>query len=145
MSKYKIGIIGKGFVGSAVAHGFSDGTGYGAEIRIYDNDPLRSIHTLDEVVNESEFIFISVPTPSNDDGSMHLEILENCIEDINDIVSKGDSQDPIILIRSTIVPGTTRQQKEKFRSLRIVFNPEFLTERSALFDFFTQARFILGG
>ena len=70
MSKYKIGIIGKGFVGSAVAHGFSDGTGYGAEIRIYDNDPLRSTHTLDEVVNESEFIFISVPTPSNDDGSI---------------------------------------------------------------------------
>lgn len=145
MSRNKIGIVGKGFVGSAVAHGFSEGTGYGAEIRIYDQDPKRSTHTLEDVVNKSEFIFISVPTPSNDDGSIHLSILESCIKDISDIASNGDSQDPIILIRSTVVPGTTRYLQEKFTSLRIVFNPEFLTERSALFDFINQARFILGG
>ena len=34
--KNRIGIIGKGFVGSAVAHGFSDQTGYSTEIRIFD-------------------------------------------------------------------------------------------------------------
>ena len=45
----------------------------------------------------------------------------------------------------TRVPGTTRKLKNKFRNLNIVFNPEFLTERSAKFDFINPARIILGG
>ena len=44
----KIGIIGKGFVGSAVAHGFSHQTSYGANIKIYDSNPERSQNSLDE-------------------------------------------------------------------------------------------------
>ena len=54
----KIGIIGKGFVGSAVQFAFSPNTGCDAEVRIYDKDPAKSLHSLDEVVNESEFIFL---------------------------------------------------------------------------------------
>ena len=42
----KIGIIGKGFVGTAVAHGFSHQTSYGANIKIYDIDPVKSQNTL---------------------------------------------------------------------------------------------------
>ena len=56
----KIGIIGRGFVGSAVGFGFSAQTGCDAEVRIYDKDPAKSIHTLEETVNKSDFIaFIS--------------------------------------------------------------------------------------
>ena len=51
----------------------------------------------------------------------------------------------IILIRSTVTPGTTRYLQSRFKNLNIVFNPEFLTERSAKFDFINQSRFILGG
>ena len=58
--KNRIGIIGKGFVGSAVAHGFSAQTGYSAEIRIFDKDPIRSENSLEETVNQSDFIFLSV-------------------------------------------------------------------------------------
>ena len=57
----KIGIVGKGFVGSAVQFGFSPNTGCDAEVRAYDKDPNKSQHTLEEVVNESDYIFISVP------------------------------------------------------------------------------------
>jgi len=142
---YKIGIVGKGFVGAAVAQGFSAGTGYKSEIRVFDKDPSKSSHSLDEVVSESDFIFISVPTPSNQDGSIHLTILEECINDINHSSIKNEVHGSIILIRSTVVPGTTRAIQEKFPELNFVFNPEFLTERSALFDFINQARFILGG
>ncbi|SVD91494.1 uncharacterized protein METZ01_LOCUS444348, partial [marine metagenome] len=74
----KIGIIGKGFVGSAVAHGFSEATGYEAEIKIFDKDPLKRMHSLEELVNSSEIVFISVPTPSNKDGSINLDILSGC-------------------------------------------------------------------
>jgi len=137
-----IGIIGRGFVGSAVEFGFSAQTGCDAKVRVYDKNPLKSIHTLEETVNESDFIFLSVPTPSNTDGSMHLGILESVLRDIQ-VVNKR--RDNIILIRSTVIPGTTSNLCKKFTNLNIVFNPEFLTERSAKFDFINQSRFILGG
>ncbi len=138
----KIGIIGKGFVGSAVEFGFSAQTGCDAIIKVYDKDPFKSLHTLEETVNESDFIFISVPTPSNADGSMHLGILESALQDIQAVNKRKDN---IILIRSTVIPGTTTRLCQKFKKLNIVFNPEFLTERSAKFDFINQSRFILGG
>ena len=138
----KIGIIGRGFVGSAVEFGFSAQTGCDAQIKVYDKDPAKSIHTLEDTVNESDFIFLSVPTPSNKDGSMHLGILESVLQDIQ-VVNKR--KDNIILIRSTIIPGTTTKLCKKYKKLNIVFNPEFLTERSAKFDFINQSRFILGG
>ena len=138
----KIGIIGRGFVGSAVEFGFSAQTGCDAELKVYDKDPSKSIHTLEETVNESDFIFLSVPTPSNPNGSMNIDILETALSEIQDINNRKGN---IILIRSTITPGTTAKLAKKFTKLNIVFNPEFLTERSAKFDFINQSRFILGG
>ena len=142
---YNIGIIGRGFVGSAVAHGFSEGVGYNAIIRIYDKDPSKSLNSLEDVVNKSDFIFVSVPTPSNEDGTINIEILNSCISEINEIHSKKKHSNPIVLIRSTILPGTSLKIQNIFPDMRIVFNPEFLTERSANFDFISQTRFVLGG
>lgn len=138
----KIGIIGKGFVGTAVAHGFSHQTSYGANIKIYDIDPVKSQHTLEDTVNNSDFLFLSVPTPSGKDGTMDLSIVENALQSMNDI---NQNKNNIVLLRSTVVPGTTKYLQEKFSNLRFVFNPEFLTERSATFDFINQSRVILGG
>ena len=137
----KIGIIGRGFVGSAVEFGFSAQTGCDAIVKIYDKDPKLSLHTLDDTVNESDFIFVSVPTPSNQDGSINLAILHDVLSSINQINKSNN----IILIRSTIVPGTTSDFEQEFPNLNLVFNPEFLTERSAKYDFINQSRFILGG
>lgn len=142
MEVYKIGIIGKGFVGGAVAAGFSASTGFESEIRVFDIDPKKSINSLEDTVNQSEFLFVSVPTPASKDGSINLKPLQSCLNSINAALS--DNQ-PIILIRSTIVPGSSRYFQEMFPHLRLVFNPEFLTERNALFDFISQQRFILGG
>jgi|TARA_B100000212_G_C27380603_1_gene536864 nucleotide sugar dehydrogenase len=137
-----IGVVGKGFVGSAVAHGFSPAVGYNANVLVYDKDPLKSVDSLDDVVNKSDFIFVSVPTPSNKDGSISLDILYACISEIEDALKDNS---PIVLVRSTVVPGTCEDIQNKFPKLRIVFNPEFLTERSATFDFLSQTRYILGG
>ena len=138
-----IGIIGSGFVGSAVRYGFSPNVGVDADVRVYDKDQSKSTHTLQEVVIESDIIFLSVPTPSNKDGTINLDIVDSALNDINEIYLA--SANNIILLRSTVVPGTTRKLQEKYPKLRIVFNPEFLTERSANFDFINQTRFILGG
>jgi UDPglucose 6-dehydrogenase len=137
----KIGIIGKGFVGGAVMFGFSPNTGCDAEVKVYDKNPNRSLNTLDEVVNESDFIFLSVPTPANLDGSVNLDIVDEALSSINDITKK----DNIILLRSTMTPGSTKEFQKKYPDLKLVFNPEFLTERNAKFDFINQSRYIIGG
>ena len=138
-----IGIIGFGFVGSSVAYGFSPQTGFDqAKLRIFDKNPAKSTHSLNEVLQESDFIFLSVPTPSNVDGSINLSILEGALEQIN---AQGTKEGCVVLVRSTVIPGTTRSFQEKYSNITLVFNPEFLTERSAKFDFINQARFILGG
>jgi len=141
---YKIGIVGRGFVGSAVEFGFSPQTGCDIdEMYIYDKDKSRSLHSLGDVVVNSDFIFLSVPTPSNSDGSINLSYVEDALQEISKITAPV--VDNIVLIRSTITPGTTEKLQQKYQNLNLVFNPEFLTERSANFDFINQTRYILGG
>ena len=140
----KIGIIGNGFVGSSVSFGFSPQTGCdGVDIKIYDKDESKATHTMSEVVNDSDVIFVSVPTPSNKDGSINLDIVYDVFNDIEECREEGS--EPVLLLRSTVTPGTTRKLQIGFHNLRIVFNPEFLTERSAKLDFINQSRFVLGG
>ena len=136
-----IGIIGKGFVGSAVEYGFSLPTNIKYNIRIYDKKKHLSSHSLEETINSSEIVFLSVPTPANPDGSINLEIIDGLLNQINKCYN-GTS---IILIRSTVIPGTSQMFSEKYSKIKIVFNPEFLTERNANFDFINQSRIILGG
>ena len=141
----KIGIVGRGFVGSAVQFGFSPNVGCDAEVRVYDIDPNKSIHTLEETVHESDFIFLSVPTPANENGSINIDIVDSALNDISELSYDYNwVNDHVILLRSTVIPGTTAKLQEKYKNLSIVFNPEFLTERSAKFDFINQSRFILG-
>ena len=136
----RIGVVGNGFVGGAVKFGFSPTVGCDAEVRVYDKDPNKSTHTLEETVNESDFIFLSVPTPANKDGSINTDILSSAIKDIDDV----STRDNYIIIRSTVTPGTTRRLQQEYHQLNLLFNPEFLTERSANFDFINQSRFIIG-
>ena len=151
---YKIGIVGRGFVGSAVEFGFSPQTGCDVNnMYIYDKNESRSLHSLEDVVLYSDFIFLSVPTPSNEDGSINLSYVEDALQRISEITAEIEQEispvstdlDNIVLIRSTVTPGTTKKLQEKYQNLRLVFNPEFLTERSANFDFINQTRYILGG
>mgnify|MGYP003118109509 CR=1 FL=1 len=138
MSKYNVGIIGNGFVGQAIAFGFSPV----AKIRIYDIDPLKRTDSLGETVNRSDILFVSVPTPMNADGTINLDIVYNVCKSIRDVSQRKDN---VVVLKSTMVPGSTDYLKEKFPSLNFVYNPEFLTERKAKFDFLNQARIVLGG
>ena len=64
---------------------------------------------------------------------------------MSEISELSENKNTIFLIRSTVIPGTTGNLQLKFPKLKIVFNPEFLTERSANFDFLNQSRCIFGG
>ena len=114
--KQKIGVVGNGFVGGAVRYGFSPNVGCDAEVRVYDINPNKSTHTLEETVNESDFIFLSVPTPANNDGSINIDILDSALNDINEV---HDGKENAILIRSTVIPGTTWTLQEKYPNLNI--------------------------
>ena len=85
MRKYTVGIIGNGFVGDGQAFVFSANS----EVRIYDINPLRATHTLEEV-QECDFVFVAVPTPMREDGSQDLSYIEN--------VFKSATSTPITLL-----------------------------------------------
>ena len=137
----KIGIIGKGFVGSAVEYAFSCDPNYKADIKVYDKNPDLSTHSIEETVNSSDIIFLSVPTPANIDGSIDIRAVENVLSTINECQESNS----IILLRSTVIPGTSQFFSQKFSKLKLVFNPEFLREKNANNDFINQSRIILGG
>jgi UDPglucose 6-dehydrogenase len=134
-----IGIIGNGFVGSTTAFGFSLHT----RVLIYDKDSKRSSHGWEETLAESEFLFVSVPTPMNKQTSkIDLSILDGVIRKIS---TSDRPQQQVVVIKSTVVPGTVERYVREHPNVKFVFNPEFLTERSARLDFINASRIILGG
>jgi UDPglucose 6-dehydrogenase len=134
-----IGIIGNGFVGSAVERGFS----LWANIRVYDVLPEKSSHSLYETVKLSDYLFVSVPTPMHQSGDIDLTYVFNVFNEISRF--DLDLKDKIFILKSTVIPGTTDKIKESFQNIRIVFNPEFLTERNAYLDFINATRIVIGG
>ncbi len=130
-----VGIIGFGFLGRAFAHGFS----LHANIKIYDK--YEDIYdTLEDTVNSSGMIFVGVPTPMKDDGSQDLSNMDDAVKGIVDVAKSRK----IIVLRSTAVPGTTRNYAKQYPDHEFIFHPEFLTERAAKLDFINTARIIIG-
>ncbi len=132
MKKYKIGIIGNGFVGEAQAFAFSSI----ADVFIYDIDPHKSKDSI-ESVHDCDYVFICVPTPMSRTGEQDFSYVEK-------VFSKAKSK-PIYIIKSTVLPGSTKKLSEKYPNFKVIFSPEFLTERTAKLDMLTQSRIILGG
>lgn len=138
VKKFDFGVIGYGFLGTAVVHGF----GLHANIRIYDK--FKDFDTLEDVVKGSEFLWMCLPTPMDlDSGSIDLSALEENLEKIHSLVDEKDNK--IVIIKSTVVPGTTRSFSEKFPKLKFVMSPEFLTARNNRLDFICASRIIIGG
>ena len=145
--KHSIGIVGLGYVGTAIKSGFEKHY----ELETYDkyDKDKSTCDTLFDLVMECDVMFVCVPTPMNKDGSCHTDIVEEVVSEINEIVLEGESYPyhikPIVVIKSTVPPGTTDRLHSKSRGLDVIFNPEFLTEANFLEDFKNQTRIILGG
>lgn len=130
--KKTVGIVGNGFVGESIAFAFSPTT----EVKIYDIDEMKRTHSLDETLKQ-EFIFVCLPTPMDKNGVQDLTVINNFFKSVKKTKS-------IFILKSTVLPGTTDKLIKKYNH-KIVFSPEFLTERTAKLDMLTQARIILGG
>ena len=133
-----IGIVGQGYVGTAVKTVFEKHY----NTHTFDLDKEKSsCDSISELVTNTDIIFVCVPTPMNKDGSCNTDIVEDVVEKIN-FVGKDDM---IVAIKSTVPPGTTNKLNKKYNYLSIVFNPEFLTEANFIEDFKNQNRIIIGG
>src|SRR5690554_5540923 len=109
METIKIAIIGYGFVGKAVAHGFD--TDFVEQILI---DPIlgTSIEQLkDQDITAS---FICVPTPMGNDGSINSSIVTNTIDYLTENVSG------MIILKSTVVPSIIADINEQENSHRFI-------------------------
>ena len=133
----KLGLIGRGFVGNAIYENFKEHY----PITVYDkNEELSTCGSVRDVCHNSDVIFVALPTPMKTSGQCDLSIIFNVLAQISYWYN-----DNIVIIKSTIPPGTCENLKRINPKLKIVFSPEFLTERTAKLDFLTQARIILGG
>lgn len=138
-TKKNIGVIGNGFVGSALAAGFALDT----NVYVYDVDRKKRVHPIGELARQSDFIFVCVPTPMKlETGEIDLSIIRSVFANLKKVEKKKDQ---IIIIKSTVTPNSLSRIIEENSELRIVFSPEFLTERSARLDFINSSRIILGG
>ena len=132
----KIGIIGQGFVGNAVAQKFQQYY----EILTYDLDETKANATEEEVLS-CNIVFLCLPTPMKETGECDISIVAGVLEKIINL-----NQPKVVVIKSTVPPLTVEAfNKITSKNIQIVFNPEFLTERNAVEDYNNQKRIILGG
>jgi len=130
LKEFKVGIIGIGMVGGAVEKYFRE---KGTELFLYDKG--KNIGSIDEV-NKADVIFICVPTPFTEEKGFDLSFVEDACNHI--------SGEKIVVIKSTVVPGTTEKLQQKYPQHKLLFNPEFLTETTADQDMQYPDRQIIG-
>jgi nucleotide sugar dehydrogenase len=148
-----IGIIGQGFVGSAIREGLTNFY----QILTYDIDESKCNQTLKNVCAASDIIFVCVPTPMRKDGSCDTRILKNALDTAYDTIKKqnpsprhsdflnSQKEKKTLVIKSTVPPGTTEKLSALYPRINLCFSPEFLTEANSFEDFKNQKRIIIGG
>ena len=138
MTKPTLGFVGAGFVGGAMIRAFS---GYN-DLVVYDLG--KGIGTMEEVVEKSDAIFVSLPSPMRKDGSCDTRIIEEVVMDIDTRLMETGRATCEVVLRSTVPPTFLMELGDSLRAAELVFMPEFLTERTADLDFIMASRYILG-
>ena len=131
----KLGIVGHGFVGTAVDHGFTK------DVQKFIVDPKHnSTNTIEDLIAvRPDATFVAVPTPQLESGECNTEILETVMQQLNK--SKG----LLVIVKSTVPGYKLEKIKEECTNLRIVYNPEFLTEKNYIDDFVNPPMHVFGG
>lgn len=137
----KIGIIGYGFVGKAVAQLSSHYV-----VNIYDPFVKRySTSEHKKAAYNGDIVFVCVPTPCASDGSLDTSIVMEVASTWKAIKEVSQDADRVLAVKSTIPVGTIDIMCKAFKDNNIVHNPEFLTQRTAMEDFVNADEIIVGG
>ena len=131
----KDGVIKWGFVGSAVNQGFT------RDVKKFIVDPkyFRENTTKDLAKFKPDVTFVCVPTPQSESGECNTELLAQVMQDLNRI--KGH----LVVVKSTVPAYKLKEITEQCIDLKIVLNPEFLTEKNYIKDFQNPTMLLLGG
>lgn len=128
--KALVGFIGQGFIGKSYADDF-ERRGY-TVVRYSLEEPYR---VNKNKIRACDFVFIAVPTPTTPEG-FDASIVERVLS----LVGEGKTA----VVKSTILPGTTKQLQKRFPKLYIMHSPEFLVLRQAAEDAARPLRNIVG-
>ena len=175
----KIGVVGLGFVGLSLTSVLSS-TGYntvGIDInkdkykkisrgispffepeleKILKNGLKKKLKISNDfsLINSCDFLFVTVGTPQNTNGSIDLSIIKKAISTIGESLKKNKKK-PIIFVKSTVTPGTMKKiilpilekksNKKAGKDFGLISNPEFLQESSAIKDTKFPHVVVLGG
>ena len=139
--KVRIGIIGRGFVGGSMEKYLLEHSHH--DVQAFDAKDGDVTEGYNRIVGHSEMIYVAVPTPMDKNGKCHTAILEESLALIN-YLSMQRRDSPVVLIKSTMSPGTSERLKKEFTNIIIVTNPEFLTERNAYEDLCNAKQHVLG-
>ena len=106
------------------------------------------------LIKNCDMIFVTVGTPQKSNGAIELSMIKKATTTIGQIIRKS-KKNPIIFIKSTVVPGTTqnvilpilekKSGKKANRGFGIISNPEFLQESNAIRDTKYPHAIVLGG
>lgn len=122
-----VSIVGVGFVGSALSALFTDAVLF---------DRFKRFPTTREQVNQTDVAFLCLPTPNREDGTCDTSAIEEVMSWI---------ETPIIVLRSTVTPGTTASLVMKYPQKTILYMPEFLREKTAVQDTLKPSRIVIAG
>ena len=165
----QICIVGTGYVGMACAIGFCE---LGARVRGYDIQPERieslsagiapyqesgiderlrrhlesgalTFHnSLAVAAAQAEFIVLAVGTPSRSDGTADLRAVRDCACALAELHL---THRPVVVLRSTVPPGTSDALATEIADWgELIYAPEFLREGSAVSDFLSPDRVVVG-
>ena len=106
------------------------------------NRCLQFVVGAEDAVASSEFVFLCLPTPQEEDGRADVDALLSVVNQIREVVSPGT----IIVNKSTVPVGTNTTLATAIRrdDVSVVSNPEFLREGAAVTDFLQPDRIVIG-
>ena len=125
--KLKLLIVGHGFVGKAVDYGFSH-----PQVTKTIVDPKYGTSIDSNSILDFDLVFVCVPTPMGTDGNIDTSIINSVIEQVKDA--------KLVVVKSTVTPDIVKEWPDN-----VVYNPEFLTEKSANEQFVNPPFHIMGG
>ena len=130
-----IGIIGLGFVGNAMYQSFKKKY---INLKVYDKYKDSGIGKFEDILS-TEILFLALPTPYDKETKQYdISALDETIGKL-----KKNNYSGIIVIKSTIIPGTIKKLEDKY-DIGLIHNPEFLSAKSAEKDFENQSHIVLG-
>ncbi|OOK68872.1 nucleotide sugar dehydrogenase family protein [Mycobacterium kansasii] len=103
---------------------------------------LRFRSDLAAAITETGYVILCLPTPIGEDGAADLSAVWTVVRQLGSLLPSGC----VVVTKSTVPVGTARRIAALIGrpDVAVVSNPEFLSEGTAVFDFFHPSRIVIG-